>query len=425
MTYEGHASLKVACRLGVVQLPRQVCYDRAQGVHVMPGNAVLPPHRGMVITRNLQEMACLLPLDLPFATAGRLLAWETHSEGVMSATEVRSLVRSHGQAIRTAEEAEVARLLACETLSDLQAQLVPARTVRRPAAWPEEVRAAVEQALQAEEPRPPRGVQACDWERILAARRAEGSDLARLRRLGPEVQPGQTIAALDDVEVRRPERKGKLYLRTARIATRAGFRYLSGYGETVLTQLYLLLMLCAGRHGWITLLGDGAWWIRQFFTERLAAFTHKELMLDWYHLTKKCYGLTSMLCHGRQAKVALMGRILPLLWRGQVDDALAQLENYRPECRNPDRLNELINYLSAHKPYILNYQERRTHRIYIGSGHAEKANDLIVSRRQKHQGMHWNEATADGLAALKTLVLNDAWDLYWLNRTVLPLTVPA
>lgn len=39
-----------------------------------------------------------------------------------------------------------------------------------------------------------------------------------------------------------------------------------------------------------------------------------------------------------------------------------------------------------------NYKQRRTQRQYIGSAHAEKANDLLVARRQKHQGMHWREA---------------------------------
>jgi hypothetical protein len=362
-----------------------------------------------------------------------------------AALALEAIARAYGEDPHPTPAAAAQRALAgrcallildgAENADDLGAVLAVAGgcgvlvTTRRhgdaPADWPEEVAAAVEQALKAEDPRPPQGVRASDWERILTARRAEGDGLACLRRLGPEVQPGQTIAAMDDVEVRRPERKGKLSLRTARIATRTGFRYLSGYGETVLTQLYLLLLLCGGLHGWITLLGDGARWIRQFFTARLATFTHKELVLDWYHLVKKCYELASMLCRGRKAKAALMGCILPLLWRGQVDDVLVQLESYRPECRNPDRLDELINYLTARKPYIPNYKERRANRIYIGSGHAEKANDLIVSRRQKHQGMHWNEATADGLAALKTLVLNDAWDLYWLNRTVLPLAVPA
>jgi hypothetical protein len=392
--------------------------------HAMPGNAVLPAHNGMVITRNLQECACLFPIDLPFATVKRLLGWQTQCEEMICATEVRCLVRTHGQVIRQAEAVEVTELLKRDDLSDLKAQLVPAHDARRPAAWPEELTAAVEKALEVEDPEPPEGVRACDWERVLTTRREERMDIAQLRRLGPEVQPGQIVAATDDVEVRRPERRGKLYIRTARVATREGFRYLSGRGDAVLNQLYLLLLLCDGPHGWITLLGDGARWIRAFFTKRLTDFTHKELVLDWYHLVKKCYEMTSMICRGRKAKAVLMGRLIPRLWRGQVGDAIAQLETYRPESRNGKKLDELINYLAARTPYIVNYKERRAKRIYIGSGHAEKACDLIVSRRQKHKGMHWSEATADGLAALKTLVLNDGWDLYWQERRVLPLGVP-
>jgi hypothetical protein len=379
----------------------------------------------MVITRNLQEWACLFPLDLPFATVERLLGWQTQCDEMICASEVRCLVREHGQVIRQAEAAEVAELMKREDLSGLKAQLVSAREARRPAAWPEELTAAVEKALEAENPEPPEGVRACDWERVLTTRREERADIAQLRRLGPEVQPGQIVAATDDVEVRRPERKGKLYIRTARIATREGFRYLSGCGDAVLDQLYLLLLLCGGTHGWVTLLGDGARWIRTFFTERLTTFIHKELVLDWYHLLKKCYTLTSMICRGRKAKAVLMGRLIPHLWRGKVTEATDILKAYRPECRNGEKLDELVDYLTAREPYIVNYKERRAKRIYIGSGHAEKACDLIVSRRQKHKGMHWSEETANGLAALKTLVLNNGWDLYWQERKVLPLAVPA
>ncbi len=401
-----------------------MCYNATLGVHEMPGNAVLPSHNGMVITRNLQEMACLLSLDLPFATVERLLAWQTECEEMICSTEVRNLVRTHGRVIRQAEAEEVATLLERGDLSGLKAQLVPTHEVRRPAAWPEELNAAVERALKAEAPEPPKGVRACDWERVLAARREERADVARLRRLGPEIQPGQVVAAVDDVEVRRPERRGWLAIRTARIATREGFRYLSGSGEMVLHQLYLLLILCGGQQGRVTLLGDGARWIRRFFAERMTAFAHKELVLDWYHLLKKCYELTSMICRGRKAKAALMGRLVWHLWRGQVKEAVARLEAYRPECRNEKKLDELIHYLTAREPYIVNYKERRARRMYIGSGHAEKANDLIVSRRQKHKGMHWSVETADGLAALKTLLLNKGWDLYWQKHKVLPLAVP-
>ena len=51
----------------------------------------------------------------------------------------------------------------------------------------------------------------------------------------------------------------------------------------------------------------------------------------------------------------------------------------------------------------------------------EKANDLIVARRQKGQGMRWQETTSDALAALRTLMLNGGWDRYWQHHQVLPL----
>jgi hypothetical protein len=46
------------------------------------------------------------------------------------------------------------------------------------------------------------------------------------------------------------------------------------------------------------------------------------------------------------------------------------------------------SYLSDRRAYLPNYKARRTQRQYIGSAHAEKANDLLIARRQKHQGMH-------------------------------------
>src|SRR4028119_1610978 len=78
----------------------------------MPGNAVLPPHNGIIITRGLQEWACLLPQELPFASGARLLGWQTHEAQILGETTLRSLVRSHGHIIRHAEQADVISLLA-------------------------------------------------------------------------------------------------------------------------------------------------------------------------------------------------------------------------------------------------------------------------------------------------------------------------
>ncbi len=55
----------------------------------------------------------------------------------------------------------------------------------------------------------------------------------------------------------------------------------------------------------------------------------------------------------------------------------------------------------------------------------EKANEVLVARRQKRGGMHWSLATSDGLAALRTLVLNGGWERYWVEGDVLPLAAAA
>ena len=55
----------------------------------------------------------------------------------------------------------------------------------------------------------------------------------------------------------------------------------------------------------------------------------------------------------------------------------------------------------------------------------EKANDLLVARRQKRRSMQWSEATSDGLTALRTLMLNGGWEGYWVDGEVLPLAEAA
>ena len=54
--------------------------------------------------------------------------------------------------------------------------------------------------------------------------------------------------------------------------------------------------------------------------------------------------------------------------------------------------------------------------LYIGSAIVEKANDLLVARRQKHSSMQWTRKGGDALLALKTIQINEEWDNYWLNN---------
>ena len=84
-------------------------------------------------------------------------------------------------------------------------------------------------------------------------------------------------------------------------------------------------------------------------------------------------------------------------------------------------LETLVAYLLARQAWLPNDRQRRIERQYIGSGQVEKANDLIVARRQKRDGMQWSQETRVALAALRTLMLNGGWERYWQQREVLPL----
>jgi hypothetical protein len=370
----------------------------------------------------LQEWACLLPQDLSFDTVRRLLGWQTQEEAILSTTTVRALVRTHGQIIRQAEQAEVAALLEQADLTNLVPQLVPFQQPRRRVGWSAELNAAVDAALLSNSTRPPPGVTAADWERVLAVRRDEHTrSVEDLRHLGPEVAPDQVLTTTDELLTRKLVRHRFWELRTARVMTSQGSRYLSGTGDSFLLLLLVMVLLCAGRQRVVVLVADGARWIRNWFAALVALRATSSMILDWFHLRKKCADLASMICQGRQAKARLLGPLYRHLWHGEVEGAIGVLEAYRPHARNTERLDELIAYLHERQAYIPNYRQRRRERHYIGSGQVEKANDLIVAQRQKGAGMHWSVETSDALAALRTLMLNGGWERYWHHRQVLPL----
>jgi len=419
---DGQETVTVASRFGLLHLARQVCLDPQTQSHTLPGNAVLPPHGGIIITRGLQEWSCLLPQDLSFEPVARLLGWQTYEERVLCATTIRSLVRTHGQIIRQAEQAEVATLLQRDDLEMLRPQLLPLTAPRRRAGWPKGLSAAVDLALAAGAERPPQGIRQADWERVLDARRQEATlTLEELRHLGPTLEPDQVLLTIDAVLTRTPRAHQFGEIRTARIMTAEGTRCLSGTGDAFLQTLRVLTLLSVGPGRSLLLLADGARWIRAFWRTLITSLPTTLMILDWWHLRQKCAELGSRICHGHLAKERFLLQLQRRLWRGEVESACAYLEAYRPQARNTEKLEELLAYLRARQEFLPNYRQRYTSRQYIGSGHTEKLNDLLVARRQKGQGRHWSQETSDALAALRTLLLNGGWDRYWQQRQVVSL----
>lgn len=131
------------------------------------------------------------------------------------------------------------------------------------------------------------------------------------------------------------------------------------------------------------------------------SFIPFKIILDWFHLEKKCKNLLSMAIKGKQVKNQTLTEVLAWLWLGKVDQALKVLSDLREDTlKNAKERDNLINYLQRNQDCIPCYALRKQLGLCISSNPVEKANDVVVSHRQKHQGMSWSP---DGSTSLATL----------------------
>jgi hypothetical protein len=172
--------------------------------------------------------------------------------------------------------------------------------------------------------------------------------------------------------------------------------------------LMLELGILRGRR--LVVLSDGGVDIRTCARD-LLSFCTVTVILDWFHLRKRCCELLSMALRGGKSNFPMQyevkRRLFRMLWAGNVEAACAYLEGLEEEklkCRA--RLEELVRYLRAREPQIACYAVRRALGLRVSSNRVEKANDLVVSSRQKHDGMSWSRQGSWSRAAVRALYLN-------------------
>src|SRR5262249_31904223 len=157
-------------------------------------------------------------------------------------------------------------LLSRDDLAMLTPQFLPPHQPRRRAGWPVELTAAVDATLAAGSTRPPLGVNVAGWERVLTLRREdEAQGVTGWGRCGPAGAPVRVLTTTDEVLTRKLARRRFNELRTARVMTTQGSRYLSGTGDGFLLLVLVMVLLCAGRQRIVLVLADGARWIRNWF----------------------------------------------------------------------------------------------------------------------------------------------------------------
>ena len=118
---------------------------------------------------------------------------------------------------------------------------------------------------------------------------------------------------------------------------------------------------------------------------------------------------------GREKRNAVLQKLLRILWVGNVDEAIAYLQNLDESTLRPiNRIDDLCQYIEKHREHIPPYALRAELGLRNSSNRVEKANDLCVAQRQKHNGMSWSTSGSSALAQISALILNNQL-LSWLN----------
>jgi hypothetical protein len=217
------------------------------------------------------------------------------------------------------------------------------------------------------------------------------------------------------------EKKREMAYQTVAHLQQADRSYtLNGRGVWAVLRLVLAFLLQNGLLKYnLLFFVDGQRSLNNSILSLFAWFGPLQLILDWYHLEDKCKSLLSMALKGRDIRNQILEQLIPLLWLGCVDRAIALLQTIETDqIKNQSQLDDLIGYLQRHQPYIPCYAARKELGLRNSSNRGEKANDLLVSSRQKHNGMSWSPTGSVALAALTALVRNNEYTQWFQSQTI-------
>ena len=146
--------------------------------------------------------------------------------------------------------------------------------------------------------------------------------------------------------------------------------------------------------------------------KRYFGFRPYTLYLDWHHLQKKCYQLMSSALKGgkkmKGEKDRIERELYAILWAGNTKGALEYIAAIDTKyVKLQEAINSLIKYITNKQEHIPCYAIRKGLGLPNSSNPVEKANDLIVARRQKGKGMAWSKEGSHALAAITVAGMNN------------------
>lgn len=164
--------------------------------------------------------------------------------------------------------------------------------------------------------------------------------------------------------------------------------------------------LISGHH--LQFFVDGARSLQLCLVNMFQWLPHVRIILDWYHLKKKCEYELSLVLKGSKIRNKILDELLPILWLGKLDVAIAFLQRIdSTQVKSGQSVDRLIGYFERNRDYIPCYALRKQLGLRNSSNKGEKANDLCVADRQKHNGMSWSKPGSVALATVTSLHVNN------------------
>lgn len=154
--------------------------------------------------------------------------------------------------------------------------------------------------------------------------------------------------------------------------------------------------------------GDWCWTIHaRYFSEATG-------ILDWYHASEHVWKVAHALFAEGPAATGWADQGLALMRNEGGSGLLAWLGGQRAGRRGAARraIEALQTYVRT-KQHLMDYPAYRAAEWPIGSGMIESTGKQLVGLRLKGPGMHWTEAGALAVTALRATDLNGSWNSFW------------
>jgi hypothetical protein len=185
--------------------------------------------------------------------------------------------------------------------------------------------------------------------------------------------------------------------------------------------LYALAVSCGlQRARQLVVLGDGAVWIWRLAAEH---FPEAVQIVDIWHAREQVWKVARAVFGPSTPEAAAWAdHVCSRLLEGKIEELVAEIVVLPPIPPEPETARSVPD---IERDYFISnaarmrYRAFRTQGIHVGSGIAEAACKTVVSTRAKWVGMRWTPDGLDALLALRTAVLNDTYDSFCEQQSLL------